>query len=88
MYAIRSYYDYLFEKGQCSVRTAPGTELRVMILSVGRRSGKTQLASIIGAYETYKLISKGDPQEYYGLPAGEPVITSYSIHYTKLYELQ
>jgi len=67
------YLNYLFEKGQCSVRTAPGTELRVMILSVGRRSGKTQLASIIGAYETYKLISKGDPQEYYGLPAGEPI---------------
>lgn len=39
-----------------------------MILSIGRRSGKTTLSACVAAYETYKLISKGDPQAYYGLP--------------------
>lgn len=39
-----------------------------MILSIGRRSGKTTISACIAAYETYKLISKGDPQGYYGLP--------------------
>lgn len=67
------YLKYLYKKGQCNVKAAPGVELRVMLLSVGRRSGKTQMASVIGAYETYKLISKHDPQAYYGLPAGEPI---------------
>ena len=33
----------------------------------------TQMASIISAYETYKLILKEDPQSYYGLPVGEPI---------------
>jgi len=44
-----------------------------MVLSIGRRSGKTHLAACVAAYETYKLIKKGDPQFYYGLPVGEVI---------------
>ena len=37
------------------------------VMSVGRRSGKTSLASFIDTYEMYKLICRGDPQSYYNI---------------------
>jgi hypothetical protein len=62
------YLEYLFEEGRCNIReVVPGHERRHLILSIGRRSGKTLLSSCISAYETYKLINKGNPQRYYGL---------------------
>jgi hypothetical protein len=63
------YLRYLHESGRSNVReVVPGVERREMILSIGRRSGKTFISSCIAAYETYKLVSKGHPQGYYGLP--------------------
>ena len=63
------YLKYLYDSGRCNVREIePGRERREMILSVGRRSGKTFMSSCIAAYETYKLLSKFHPQRYYGLP--------------------
>jgi hypothetical protein len=44
-----------------------------MILSIGRRSGKTTISACIAAYETYKLIKKGDPQKFYGLPSSNNI---------------
>lgn len=65
-----SYLKYLFEEGRSNIKEViPGYERREMVLSVGRRSGKTTIAAIIAAYETYKLILKGHPQGYYGLPS-------------------
>jgi len=65
----KEYLEYLYDDGRCNVREViPGKELREMILSIGRRSGKTHISACIAAYETYKLISKGHPQGYYGLP--------------------
>lgn len=40
-------------------------------LACGRRSSKTLLASIICAYEAYKLIQIGDPYIYYNIPYDE-----------------
>ncbi len=40
-------------------------------LACGRRSSKTILASIICAYEAYKLIKIGDPYKYYNIPYDE-----------------
>ena len=61
------YIRYLFKEGRCNIEEVkPGHERREMVLSVGRRSGKTLLTSCILAYETYKLLLKGNPQEYYG----------------------
>lgn len=63
------YLKYLFDSGRCNIREIePGRERREMLLSVGRRSGKTFMSSCIAAYETYKLLSKFHPQRYYGLP--------------------
>ncbi len=65
----KEYLQYLYDNGRCNIATVePGKERREMILSIGRRSGKTTISACIAAYETYKLISKGDPQAYYGLP--------------------
>jgi hypothetical protein len=61
------YLKYLYEDGRCNIKEVEeGRERKIMILSVGRRSGKTLISSCIAAYETYKLINKGDPQKYYG----------------------
>lgn len=48
------------------------TELQLVL---GRRSGKTLMASIITTYEAYKLlvINKGDPHGYYNLPDGDEI---------------
>lgn len=68
-YTEASYLRYLFDEGRSNIREViPGQERTELILSIGRRSGKTFLAAAIAAYETYKLILKGSPQAYYGLP--------------------
>lgn len=74
---VMSEADYIrmcYAEGRANISTVvAGQERREMVLAVGRRSGKTQMAAVISAYETYKLIKKGDPQKYYGLPVGEPI---------------
>ena len=50
-----------------------GHQRREMVLSVGRRSGKTTMASLISSYETYRLIQLENPQSYYGLPSGNTI---------------
>lgn len=68
-YTEAGYLRYLYDQGRCNVREViPGVERREMVLSIGRRSGKTTISACISAYETYKLLLKGDPQGYYGLP--------------------
>lgn len=68
------YLQYLYDEGRCNINyVEAGHERREMILSIGRRSGKTTISACVAAYETYKLISKGDPQSYYGLPASNVI---------------
>ena len=68
------YLRLLHKEGRCNIsEVKEGHERREMILSVGRRSGKTTISACIAAYETYKLISKGDPQGFYGLPASNVI---------------
>jgi len=44
-----------------------------LLLACGRRGGKTFIASIISAYEAYKLIIKEDPQGQYNMAADEKI---------------
>lgn len=68
------YLALAHQEGRCNVSTVVhGQERREMVLSVGRRSGKTEVSSCIAAYETYRLLSKGDPQGYYGVPPSENI---------------
>lgn len=48
------------------------TELQLVL---GRRSGKTIMASVITVYEAYKLlvINNGDPHAFYDLPDGDEI---------------
>ncbi|MEL7339019.1 MAG: hypothetical protein AAGM67_00930 [Bacteroidota bacterium] len=65
------YFCHLYNEGRCSLNPKDykvGQEKQELILSIGRRSGKTFITSCIAAYETYRLVMKGDPQAYYGLP--------------------
>lgn len=61
------YLKYLHSEGRCNTnKVIPGVQRREMVLSVGRRSGKTLITSCIVAYETYKLLLLGNPQKHYG----------------------
>ena len=66
------YLRYLYEEGRCNIKEVDG-ERREMMLSIGRRSGKTLIASVISAYETYKLLLKHDPHGYYGVAPANPI---------------
>jgi intein/homing endonuclease len=45
----------------------------VSFVANGLTNHNTHISSCIAAYETYKLISKGNPQKFYGLPDGEVI---------------
>ncbi len=61
------YLRFLHAEGRSNTKeVVPGKQRREMILSVGRRSGKTLITSCIVAYETYKLLLLGNPQKHYG----------------------
>lgn len=67
-YTEAGYLRQLYAEGRSNIReVVPGVERRELVLAVGRRSGKSLMSSCIAAYETYRLISKGDPQAYYGM---------------------
>lgn len=62
------YLEYLFSQNRCNIKIQDGKERRELILVLGRRSGKSALSSIIGSYELYKLLRRGCPQKFYGMP--------------------
>lgn len=74
VFSEAGYLRYLADEGRSNIReVVPGKQLRNMWLALGRRSGKSELVSMIKAYELYRLIMLGNPQKYYGLPPGEDI---------------
>jgi len=68
------YANFLIQQGRTNLLSATDFNSALeLVLACGRRSGKTFIASVITAYEAYKLIVKGDPQKYYKLPQGEEI---------------
>lgn len=68
------YAEYLIKQKRTNLLKANDYEAALeLILVCGRRSGKTFIASVVSSYEAYKLIVKGNPQKYYGLPQGEEI---------------
>ena len=67
------YLQYLFDNKRCNIREQNNKERREIILILGRRSGKSAIAAIIAAYELYKLLKRGHPQAYYGMPSGSEI---------------
>ena len=63
------YLRKLYAEGRSNIKEVePGRQRRELVLSIGRRSGKTFLCACVVAYEVYKLILKDNPQSYYGIP--------------------
>jgi hypothetical protein len=62
------YLRFPHSENRCNIsEVKAGDERRRLILSIGRRSGKTFISACIVAYEVYKLILKGNPQRHYGV---------------------
>lgn len=84
------YLKYLYDDGRANIDTVlEGNEYNEMILPIGRRSGKTELASWIIAFETDKLLLKDNPQQYYGITQGDEiklcVVATSKIQASELY---
>lgn len=67
------YLRFLYDSGRCNIREQDGIDRRELILVVGRRSGKSAISAIFAAYELYKLLRRGHPQGYYGMPSGSEI---------------
>ena len=67
------YLKYLFDNGRCNIGEQDGRMRRELILCLGRRSGKSALSSIFASYELYKLLRRGSPQSFYGMPYGSEI---------------
>lgn len=61
------YLRYLYDQGRCNIREQDSKLRYELVLVLGRRSGKSTLAALISAYELYKLLRRGCPQEHYGI---------------------
>lgn len=74
VFSEAGYLRYLHDEGRCNIREVePGRQLRNLWLALGRRSGKSEMVALVKTYEIYRLIRIGNPQAYYGLPAGENI---------------
>jgi len=69
----KEYLAYLYDNGRCNIRVQDGRIRNELILVAGRRAGKSEISSIVCAYEIYKLICRGNPQAYYGMPASSEI---------------
>jgi len=67
------YLEYLYSQGRCNIKQQDDNIRYELILVLGRRSGKSALASLIAAYELYKLLARDCPQKYYGMPVSSEI---------------
>jgi hypothetical protein len=68
------YLAYLHSEGRCNVGVQNlARHRREIILVIGRRSGKSTLSSLCSAYELYRLLRRGHPQSFYGMPDGSEI---------------
>lgn len=68
----KEYLRFLYEEGRCNIGEQDH-ERRELLLSIGRRAGKTTLSGIFASYEVYRLLNLHSPQTFYGLPAGNRI---------------
>lgn len=68
----KEYLKFLYNEGRCNIGEQDH-ERRELILSIGRRAGKSTLSGIFASYEVYRLLNLYNPQEYYGLPNGNRI---------------
>lgn len=69
------YLEYLHAEGRCNIKVQDLSKKprKELILVIGRRSGKSTISALISAYELYRLLRRGHPQSYYGMPDGSEI---------------
>jgi len=68
------YLRYLYNDGRCNIKEQDLKHPRYeLVLILGRRGSKSTMSAIIAAYELYKLLRRGIPQKYYGIPDGNEI---------------
>ena len=67
------YLKYLYSQGRCNIKEQDNIIRHELVLVLGRRSGKSTMSAIIASYEMYKLLRRGNPQSYYGIPDGSEI---------------
>jgi hypothetical protein len=75
---VRTFYQNRYDP------TLP--QLKHLTICAGMRSGKTALASLIGAYEFFDVITIDNPSAYYGLIRNQPIFLTTVATSSKLAE--
>lgn len=70
----KEYAKFLINQKRTNIADVDDINLATeLLLACGRRGGKTFIASIISAYESYKLIIKDNPQAHYDMAEDEMI---------------
>lgn len=75
----KEYLHFLYEEGRINVNHISGDPKETrqnLILVVGRRGLKTSSIAVLVAYETYKLLKRLSPQEYYKIMPDDEIRVS------------
>ena len=67
------FLQWLYEEKRCNTNSVEGKNFHKMILSCGRRFGKSNMLSCLSVYELYRLLKRGNPSKYYGFMAGKEI---------------
>lgn len=66
--------DYLIANRRINLKSyEPGRTRPELMLCCGRRGSKSSMISIIGCYESYRMLKLSNPQAYYGFPSGQKI---------------
>lgn len=66
--------EYLIETKRVNITEyVPGRTKRELMLCCGRRASKSNIISLVCAYEAYRMLKLGNPQEYFGFPSGQEI---------------
>ena len=73
------YHHFLYEEGRINVKEITGEPEDTrpnLVLVIGRRGLKTSSIAVLVAFETYKLLKKVSPQEYYNIMPDDEIRVS------------
>lgn len=71
------FAKWSYEEGKCNIDFSNSDNLKrnfyEILLAIGRRSGKSTIASIEVCYKFYELLKMGDPHKNYNVPPGQEI---------------
>ena len=75
----KEYLNFLFNEGRINIKEINGDPRQSrpnLVLVIGRRGLKTSSIAVLVSYETYKLLKKVSPHEYYGIMPDDEIRVS------------